>query len=155
MGILDSTAEEPRSKLLRWVIGGVIFLLLMSLGVWWIFRFHTEKAIVSEFMEAVVAGEFERAYEIWKPVPAYSYRDFLEDWGEDGYYGPVRSYKIVAAQRLPGASGVTVVVSISPFTPYPDHTEFGKHEQSQEVHLWVERDGSMSFAPALPPRRRR
>lgn len=155
MGILDSTAEEPRSKLRRWVIGGLIFLLLMSAGVWWVFRFHKEKRVVAAFMDAVVAGEYERAYQLWKPTPAYSYRDFLEDWGEDGYYGPVRSYRISTAQRIEDASGVTVVVSISPFSPYPEHTEKDKHEKSQEVHLWVASDGSISFAPALIPRRRR
>jgi hypothetical protein len=156
LGILDSTAEEPRSKALRWVVGGLIFALLMSAGIWWLFRFQAEKNHVSEFMDAVVAGEFERAHQIWNPSPAYTFSDFLEDWGEDGYYGPVRSYRIATAQRLDDASGVTVVVSISPFAPYPHHTEKQKHEQSQEVFLWVERSNqTIGFAPAITRRRSR
>lgn len=148
MGILDSTAEEPKSKLLRWVITGTIFGLLMWLGLWWIFRFHNEKKTVEQFLHAVIAQDMQKAYQIWKPSPSYSMQDFVEDWSPAGYYGPVKSYQIETAQKSSGASGVTIVVELSPFDTFPDKNDKVKNYRTKEVRLWVEtKDMSMGFAP--------
>lgn len=148
MGLLDSTAEEPSSKLMRYIMTGSIFVLLLALGLWWVFRFHGEKKQVSQFMDAVVAGDFQKAYEIWKPSPGYSYQDFLEDWSPSGFYGPVKSYRIEGAGKKAGASGVVVIVAISPHSPFPDEKDTAKMRRVREVKIWVEsKDHSMSFAP--------
>lgn len=148
MGVLDSTAEEPSSKLRRYIISGLIFLVLLAVGIWYVFRFETEKKTVQAFMDAVVAGNFEEAYRLWKPAEAYTFNDFMEDWGPQGFYGPVRSYKITNASRPDGASGVIVTVEVSPDTPFPSNRETEKLPRIREVHLWVERkDQSLGFAP--------
>ena len=148
MGILDATDEEPISKLRRWIVTGVVFALLMTLGVWWLLRFHAEKKTVKQFLQAVVADDMQQAFRIWKPGGSYSYKDFVEDWGASGYYGPVKSFRIETAQQKEGASGVTVVVELSPFETFPDDNDKIKNYRTKEVRLWVEsRDMSIGFAP--------
>ncbi|HEX9760865.1 MAG TPA: hypothetical protein VGA40_08085, partial [Candidatus Acidoferrales bacterium] len=68
MGLLDGDVENPQSKLMRYMMSGMVFALLLSAGVWYVFRYHTEKKTIESFFEAVVAGDMQRAYEIWKPA---------------------------------------------------------------------------------------
>ena len=149
MGLLDSGSEEPKSKLLRYGITGAAFVVLLVLGVWYLLRFYPEKRAAERFMDAVVAGDTSRAYQIWKPQASYTYQDFLEDWGPAGYYAPVKSYRIESAQEPPkGGSGVVVVVEISPFQPFPADSDAAKNRRTREVRIWVERsDKSLSFPP--------
>jgi hypothetical protein len=148
VGILDATDEEPKSKLRRWIVTGVVFALLMALGIWWLLRFHDEKKTVEQFLQAVVANDLQKAYRIWKPERSYTYKDFVEDWSSSGYYGPVKSFRIETAQQKQGASGVTVVVELSPFEPFPNNNDKVKNYRTKEVRLWVEsRDMSIGFAP--------
>lgn len=150
MGLLDSSGEEPKSKLRRWVVSGAIFALLMALGIWWIFRFHSEKKTMEQFLQAVIAEDMQKAYQIWKPAGSgsYTFKDFVDDWGPSGYYGPIKSYQIQTAQQNGGASGVTVVVELSPFDTFPGKDDKVKNYRTKEVRLWVEsKDLSIGFAP--------
>jgi hypothetical protein len=148
LGLLDSTAEEPHSKLLRYSITAVVFIALLSLGIWWLLRFRTEERTVKGFFDALVAGQTEEAYRIWKPQPTYSYKDFLDDWGPGGYYGPVKSYRMVSAGHPRAGTGVIVVVEVSPYQPFPSDNDSIKQSSTKEVRLWVERkDQSLSFPP--------
>ena len=151
MGLLDSSSEEPRSKLFRHAISLVVLILLVSSGIWYYaLRFHTEKKTVERFLDTLVAGNTQEAYRLWHPQPSYSYSDFLQDWGPSGYYGPVKSYHIVTAEepRGRGPSGVIVVVELSPYQPFPSDSDQEKHRQTKEARIWVERsDQSLSFPP--------
>ncbi len=147
MTLLDAS-EEPKSKTLRYTVSGVSLVILVSLSMWWfVFRLLPERRTAERFMDAVVAGNLEAAYQIWKPEKSYSYQDFVSDWGEKGYYGPVKSYRIESAALPKDSSGVDVVVEISPFTPFPDNSS-SQSSRNREVHLRVETtDHSMSFPP--------
>jgi hypothetical protein len=148
VGILDASDEEPKSKLRRWIVTGLVFALLMALGVWWLLRYHTEKKTVEQFLQAVIANDLQKAYQIWKPAASYTFKDFTEDWGSSGFYGPIKSYHIETAQQNQGASGVIVVVELSPYAPFPDDNDKAKNYRTKEVRLWVEgRDLSIGFAP--------
>ena len=148
MGLLDRSSEEPRSKLRRYVLTGIALALLLALGFWYLFRFHTEKATVERFFRTLAAGDTEQAYRIWKPQASYSYKDFLDDWGPSGYYGPVKSYRIETAQSPRDASGVIIVVEVSPYEPFPAAHDEEKNRHTKEVRIWVERrDQSLSFPP--------
>ncbi len=149
MGLFDSGNEEPKSKVRRHVISVVVFVLLVALGIWYLLRFYPEKKAAEHFFDALVAGDTQRAYQIWKPSSSYSYQDFLEDWGPSGYYGPVKSYHVEAAQAAPKeGSGVIVVVELSPFQPFPTGNDPEKNRRTKEVRIWVERkDKSLSFPP--------
>ncbi len=148
MSLLDSTSEEPRSKLRRYVVSALALVLLLSFAAWYLFRFYGEKKAVEGFLNAVTAGDMQRAYQIWKPQASYAYKDFLDDWGPSGYYGPVKSYRIEAAQKPKDASGVIVVIELSPYQPFPTDNDPVKNRRTKEVRIWVEhKDKSLSFPP--------
>ncbi len=149
MGLLDSDGEEPKSKVLRWSITGLLLVILTGFAAWYFLRYQTEKDTAARFFQALAAGDTQRAYQLWQPGPSYTYELFMQDWGPDGEYGPVGSFRIVTAERPTdrrtglGASGVVVVVEVSPRAPFDGATPGIK-----EVQIWVERkDQSLSFPP--------
>jgi hypothetical protein len=149
MGLLDAGAEEPHSKALRYVVSGVALALLLGASLWYFLRYSTEKRTVDRFMHAVVAGDTRQAYQIWHPHPGFSYEDFLSFWGPNGYYSPIKTYRLESAEVPPkGGTGVVIVVEISAYDPFPKAEETVKSGQNREVQLWVERsDQSLSFPP--------
>jgi hypothetical protein len=149
LGLLDSTSEHPPSRIRRYIITTIIFVGLLVGGVWWLLRFHAEKVTVKHFLDTVEAGNMQEAYRIWKPLPSYTFKDFMEDWGPDGYYGPVKSSHFEDAERPKGgSSGVIIVCEVSPFSPFPDANDGVKQARTKEVRIWVEfKDQSMSFPP--------
>jgi hypothetical protein len=147
LALFDETSEEPNSKRLRYAVSGVALVILVSFGIWFFFlRFISEKHTIEHFMDAVVAQDYQHAFQIWKSHGSYTFQDFMADWGLDGYYGPVKSYRIESAAQPPnGGSGVVVVVEVSPFQPFPDGTD-PHSSRNREIRLWVERsDQSLSF----------
>ena len=119
MGIFDSSDEHPPDKIRRYIITGIAFIALVTCAIWYLLRFHTEKQTVHRFLNTVIAGNMEQAYKIWKPAPSYSFKDFDEDWGPQGYYGPIKSYHIEDTEHLKNGSGVVVVVEVSPYRTFP------------------------------------
>lgn len=149
MGLFDSTEEHPPSKALRYVISGVVFVALIAGFIAYQLRFHTEEKTLRHFMDAEVAGHMDEAYRIWKPSETYSFKDFLEDWGPDGYYGPIKSYHLEHIEKnKPNASGVVATIEFSPYQPFPDDHDAAKQNKTKEVRLWVEfKDQSLGFPP--------
>lgn len=149
VGLLDSGAEEPKSKALRYVISAVTLAVLIGVAMWYFLRYTTEKRTVEQFMNAVASGDTQRAYQIWHPHSGFSFQDFLSFWGPNGYYSPIKTYRLESAAVPPkGGSGVVVTVEISGFDPFPKPEETVKSAQNREVQLWVERsDQSLSFPP--------
>ena len=149
MGILDSGPEEPKSKALRYGISGVALVLLLAASVWYFFRFAPEKRTIDRFMTAVVAGDTQKACEIWHTHPGFSCKDFESFWGPNGYYSPIKSFRLESAEVPPkGGSGVVVTLELSAYDPFPKPEETVKFAQNREVQIWVERsDLSLSFPP--------
>jgi hypothetical protein len=148
VGLLDSDSEDPQSKLRRYIIFGLLAVVAAVVLGLYLTRYNAEKRTVRQLLDTVVKGDMEAAYRLWQPQSTYTYRDFVDDWGPNGFYGPVRSYQIVTAQRQGGASGVVVVVEVSPFAPFPADTEREKLAKNKEVKLWVERETqALAFAP--------
>lgn len=150
MGLFDSSEEEPSAKIRRYVITTLVFIALILLLCWWLLRFHAETDTIRHFMNDVVAEKMPDAYKIWQPAGSYSFKDFLDDWGPDGYYGPVKSYRIEGAESPRGkdASAVVVVVDVSPDQPFPDDHNAAAQSKVKQIKLWVEfKDQSISFPP--------
>ena len=61
-------------------------VLLVIGGIAWKFANYREEGRVRQFLEAVQAGQYEAAYQIWDSDGNYRMQDFLQDWGRDGYY---------------------------------------------------------------------
>ena len=146
MGILDATEERPPSKLKRRLIMTVVFVVLGGVGLWWLLRYHTEKVTVYHFLSAVEAGDMQRAYQIWKPVPSYTFDRFLEDWGPNGYYGPVKSFNVKDTDHPAGCACVDVIVQVNPDHPFPEKDDVVGQAKTKEVKLRVEySDQSIGF----------
>ena len=56
-------------------------------------------------MSTVSQGDLQKAYQIWQPSQSYSFKDFTEDWGPGGYYGPVKSYRIGRPEHVKDGDG--------------------------------------------------
>src|SRR5690349_10440948 len=88
------TLLEPPPELQskpRAVLYASLGVLIVSVIVlYFAFRYFPEKETAEHFFDAVVAGDMNKAYELWKPSPSYKMNDFVADWGPNGYYGPVK-----------------------------------------------------------------
>ena len=58
--------------------------------------------------------------------------DFLADWGPQGYYGPVKSYKVMGARAPQKSTSIEVNIDISPFAPFPDISDADKESQNKK-----------------------
>ena len=93
MSLLDPPVEKPqKSRAMAFTLAALAAVLLMVL--YFAFRYYPEKRAAEHFFDALVAGDTSTAYQLWKPSASYQMKDFLADWGPEGYYGPVKSYKI-------------------------------------------------------------
>ena len=76
------------------------------------FRNFPEERAISHFLTTLESGNYQEAYQLWQPSSAYSYQDFLHDWGERGDYGKIRAFKILGS-RSKGSATVIVTVTIN------------------------------------------
>jgi hypothetical protein len=147
--IFDLPLEHPMSKRRRYALIALAFVVLGAGGLWYLLRFHRERVTIHHFMEAVIAGNMQQAYQIWQPSASYSFQDFLNDWGPNGYYGPVRSSRIEHSESPKGGgSSVIIKVQVSPDQPFPTDDNAAGENKVKEVELWVDiKDQSISFPP--------
>jgi len=147
VGLFTTIEEKPPSKIRRYLITAGAFILIGSGTLWYLLRFHTEKVTIHHFMTAVTAGNMQQAYQIWKPSQSYTMKDFLEDWGDQGYYGPVKSYTVERPDNVKDGEAAAITIDISPYQPYP-HDDPVKESKNKKVTLWVQfKDQSISFPP--------
>ena len=124
--------------------------LVLALGIvlYSTFRYHPEKKVTKAFFDALVAGDTDTAYVLWKPTQSYRKPDFLADWGPTGYYGPVKSFKIMSANAPRNSNSVEVNVAVSPYAPLPEESDGAKSSKTRVVTLWISpSDKSFSFPP--------
>jgi hypothetical protein len=147
MTLFNPPAEtHTKSRVMAFTVAAVVIVSVAAL--WFAFRYFPERRAAEHFFDALVAGNMDQAYQIWKAGPNYQMADFLADWGPAGYYGPVKSYEIVRESSPRGASGVIVEVAVSPFSPMPNPQDDEKSRKTKIVSVWVEaKDKSFSFPP--------
>jgi hypothetical protein len=151
MSLLEPPADtEEKSRAMIFTMTAAFIIAIIA--VWFWLRFYPEKKAAEQFFNAVVAGDMNTAYQLWKPGPGSSYKlkDFVADWGPTGYYGPVKSYSILKAKSPDGSStSVEVRVAISPFNPMPTaNNDPEKAQKTKVVNVWVDtKDKSFSFPP--------
>jgi hypothetical protein len=152
-GLLDEPVEDPHARLKRQLImagTGIVLAVLVFYWLWFLYLHMPERTAAERFFNILSGGNTEAAYRDWKPDPAhYSYQDFLADWGPNGEYGPVKSYRVEEASNPPrGGSGVLITVEVSPDLPFPSSSDIVKSGRTKEVQLWVQKsDKSLSFSP--------
>jgi hypothetical protein len=149
MSLLEPPPDVHRkSRALSFTVA--VCILIGAFFVWRVLRFYPEQNAAEQFFKAVVAGDMNRAYQLWQPSPSYRLQDFVDDWGPTGYYGPVKSYQIVKTRYPPGpgSSTVEVRVRISPFSPLPDPNDPEKSQKTKVVNIWIDtKSKSLSMAP--------
>jgi hypothetical protein len=147
MTLLEPPPElQGKPRAVTYALAGVTVITLIVF--YFAFRYFPEKRAVEHFMDAVVAGNMNEAYELWQPSPSYKMQDFLADWGPTGYYGPIKSYAIVHASALKDSNGVILVIAISPYSPMPPETDAEKNRRTRFVNLFVRtNDKALSFPP--------
>lgn len=147
MSLLEPPIERPhKSRALE--ITAVVVVIAIAAVLYFTFRYYPEKKAASQFFDALVAGDTDKAYSLWKPSANYKMSDFLADWGPQGYYGPIASYKVISAKAPDKSSSIEVNVAISSFTPFPSSSDADKSRKTKIVPLWVQpSDKSFSFPP--------
>jgi hypothetical protein len=145
--LLNPPSLKPdKSRVMPFTIAALV--LVAAATLWFTFRYYPEQKAASRFFDALVTGDTAKAYELWKPTPSYEMKDFLADWGPNGYYGPVKSYKIVSAKAPRKSKSIAVNVAISPYSPFPSVNDAEKSAKTRVVPLWVTpSDKSLSFPP--------
>ncbi len=149
MSLLNPPVDKPeKSHVMAFTLAAVV--LLIAVVLYFTFRYYPEKKVTAHFFDAVVAGEADKAYGLWKPTANYKMNDFLADWGPQGYYGPVKSYKIMGAKAPRKSTSIEVSIAISPYAPFPEASDADKSRKTRVVTLWVQpSDKSFSFPPDL------
>jgi len=147
MTLFDTPAEKSnKSRAMAFTIGTLALSVVVLL--YFAFRYYPERRAAEHFFDALIAGDTDTAYRLWKPGPSYAMKDFMADWGPQGYYGPVKSYKILKVNAPPKANAIAVRVATSPFTPLPDAGDAEKSRKTRVVSVWVlTKDKSLSFPP--------
>jgi hypothetical protein len=147
MSLLEPPVDKPqKSRVMAFTVVALVFTAAVVL--WFTFRYYPEKKATAHFFDALVAGDTSKAYDLWKPSSSYRMSDFLADWGTDGYYGPVKSYKIMDASAPRNGSSIAVNVAVSPFSPMPSASDADKSRKTRVVTLWVlPKDKSLTFPP--------
>ena len=116
----DAAAERRRRLRVSFAIVAVILVAALL----WFNRYWPEERRVEKFFAQLQASNFEGAYAIWMHDPnwkqhpelykRYDFDKFYADWGPGGQWGPIRSYKVVGAQKpRPGSSGVVIGVRVN------------------------------------------
>lgn len=145
MSLLEPPAEPPQ-KSRALTITVIVVLLVAAITMYFTFRYYPEKKAAVQFFDALTAGNTAKAYALWKPTASYTMNDFLADWGPSGYYGPVKSYKIMSVKSVRNSSSIAVNVAVSPYAPMPDASDGEKSQKTKVVPIWVlPADKSLSF----------
>jgi|SRR5882672_297697 len=147
MSLLNPPAESAnKPKAMKYTM--IAITLAVIIGGWLLFRFYPEKRAVNHFFDALVAGDTNHAYQLWKPSGSYKIGDFMADWGPNGYYGPVKSYEILRASAPKSSNGVVINVAVSPLSPMPGANDPDKSRRTKTISLWVDTESkALSFSP--------
>lgn len=115
MTLLDATPPKPPLHIWRYIVLGILVILL-SVGFYLAFRNYPEERAVTRFLTTLEQEKFQEGYQLWQPSPTYSYQDFLHGWGLQGDYGKIRGFEILGT-RSKGSALVIVTVRINNIDP--------------------------------------
>src|SRR5215475_10354617 len=116
----------------------ILLALVFIGGLAYKFVNFREERRVRQFIEAIQGGQYDAAYLEWDAGGRYTMKDFLQDWGKEGYYtkgmhnarvvdsngkgSAVVVYLGIDSLKSPVALRVdkeTLKISFSPVSKYP------------------------------------
>ena len=115
MTLLDAKPPEPPRPYGRYILVGLAVVVL-GVVAYVLLRNVREERAVSRFLTTLEQGNFREAYNLWQPEKSYTYRDFLNNWGVQGDYGKIRTFKILGSRSV-GSNTVIVTVTINNVQP--------------------------------------
>jgi len=118
MTLLDAQPSKPPRPIGRYVLL-VLGVLIVGAVAYIFFRNSPEERAISRFLTALEEEKFQEAYNLWQPAQSYTYQDFLNNWGTQGDYGKIRSFKVLGS-RSKGKNTVIVTVTINDVQPPTD-----------------------------------
>ena len=65
---------------------GIALVLIFVSGMAYKFANFREERRVRQFVSAVEGGQYDAAYQGWDGDAHYTMKEFLQDWGKEGYY---------------------------------------------------------------------
>ena len=147
MSLLDANQPEP-SKTPRYIILGVIAAFVIAFLIWHHVRYDAEKKVATQFFSALESGNLQVAYKLWQPAADYTFKDFQQDWGPNGFMGPIKSFKVESAEApRKSLTSVAVRVEVSPYAPLPTSSD-PRASKTRSVVIWVNRGNhSLSTPP--------
>ena len=84
----DHVAPKPSMPLRQKAQIAVAIVVVGSLGSFLVWKFinYREERQVTQFFQALAQGQYDQAYAKWDADDHYKMKDFLEDFGKEGYY---------------------------------------------------------------------
>lgn len=92
---------------------GIAVFVVVSLGSFLVWKFinYREERQVTHFFQDLSQGQYDQAYAMWDADDHYKMKDFLEDFGQNGYYTKGSHNSRVVNSRGRGG-GVVVCVEL-------------------------------------------
>lgn len=140
-GYLDQygAGEEQRTRTIIRSILAVLFIAVVSVLGWYLFKNHHQESVLKTFIEALRKGDYQAAYRAWgctseKACSGYSFNKFMEDWGSSGPTGSAPDPAVLGITDSESCNaGVLLTVAVN-------HT--------RQEKLWIEKSNdAISFAP--------
>jgi hypothetical protein len=122
MTLLDAPKyNAARARLIRnSIIATVVAIVVIAAATWWFWDWP-EQHRVNNFLSAVEAKDFNKAYSLWNNDPnwqqhpdqykLYTLDQFQKDWGPASDYGVIRSHDIVITKTV--GNGVVMGVTLN------------------------------------------
>src|SRR6185436_3836488 len=84
----DHVVPKPSMPLKQKLTIATAIIVVVSLGSFLVWKFinYREEGSVTHFLEEVTNGRYDQAYAAWDGGERYQLKDFLDDFGKDGYY---------------------------------------------------------------------
>jgi len=115
MSLLNATPPKPPRKIGRYILLAVLVIIVGGVS-YVLFRNYPEERATTRFLTTLEQGNFQEAYQLWQPSDTYSYQEFLHDWGLQGDYGKIRTFKILGSTSK-GSATVVVTISVNDRQP--------------------------------------
>ena len=137
----DPAKDRRRNR----VIVAIVAIVLILAGLGWWLRNWPEEHVAKQFIGALQARDYQKAYGVWMHDPQwksheqqyklYPFADFYSDWGPGGDWGLIKTYKLDGSVNPPHGSGVIV--------------QFTINDRAEKLRLWVEKkDKTITFCQA-------
>jgi hypothetical protein len=114
MTLLDAKTPKPKTGIFKyiplWLL--IVIIAIIAGTLIYSFRNYPEEHAVTRFLTTLENGKYPQAYKLWQPASSYAFNDFMQDWGPEGDYGKITSFKIVQV-KSEGSETVEVWVRIN------------------------------------------